>query len=132
MLLVVLFVSRTCGGTGPLLSPWATQRVSSVSLGSVIQCGRSAHQNAFAPQRSVFTWLCTLYSCALGVHHMRRLIVSLLATGLFVLALPLGAQPAEPDVARRGCCSHHKGVCGCQGGRAACCDGTLSPTCGCD
>ena len=33
--------------------------------------------------------------------------------------------------AKRGCCSWHKGVCGCSGGRAACCDGTLSPSCGC-
>lgn len=32
---------------------------------------------------------------------------------------------------RRGCCSHHDGVCGCSGGRAQCCDGALSPTCGC-
>lgn len=34
-------------------------------------------------------------------------------------------------IAGRGCCSHHSGVCGCSGGRAACCDGSLSPTCGC-
>jgi len=33
---------------------------------------------------------------------------------------------------RRGCCSHHAGVCGCEKGRALCCDGQLSPTCGCD
>ena len=33
---------------------------------------------------------------------------------------------------RRGCCSHHSGVCGCSSGRALCCDGTLSPSCGCD
>ena len=33
---------------------------------------------------------------------------------------------------RRGCCSHHGGVCGCSGGRAVCCDGTYSPSCGCD
>ncbi|WP_164885280.1 hypothetical protein [Geovibrio thiophilus] len=33
---------------------------------------------------------------------------------------------------RRGCCSKHGGVCGCSNGRALCCDGTLSPTCGCD
>ena len=33
---------------------------------------------------------------------------------------------------RRGCCSWHGGVCGCNGGRALCCDGTLSPSCGCD
>ncbi len=31
----------------------------------------------------------------------------------------------------RGCCSHHRGVCGCDGGRAVCCDGQYSPTCGC-
>lgn len=31
----------------------------------------------------------------------------------------------------RGCCSHHGGVCGCSNGRALCCDGTLSPSCGC-
>ena len=33
---------------------------------------------------------------------------------------------------RRGCCSHHGGVCGCENGRAVCCDGTISPSCGCD
>ena len=36
------------------------------------------------------------------------------------------------QVERRGCCSWHGGVCGCENGRAVCCDGTLSPTCGCD
>ena len=34
-------------------------------------------------------------------------------------------------IARSGCCSHHGGVCGCQGERQLCCDGTLSPSCGC-
>jgi len=36
------------------------------------------------------------------------------------------------DEKRSGCCSHHEGVCGCSDGRAVCCDGTLSPSCGCD
>lgn len=27
------------------------------------------------------------------------------------------------EVERRGCCSHHGGVCGCENGRALCCDG---------
>jgi hypothetical protein len=36
------------------------------------------------------------------------------------------------DEQRRGCCSHHGGVCGCRSGRALCCDGQLSPSCGCD
>ena len=31
----------------------------------------------------------------------------------------------------RGCCSWHGGVCGCSGRRATCCDGTVSPSCGC-
>lgn len=35
-------------------------------------------------------------------------------------------------IERRGCCSWHGGVCGCSNGRTKCCDGTLSPTCGCD
>lgn len=36
------------------------------------------------------------------------------------------------ELQKSGCCSYHGGVCGCEGGRAKCCDGTLSPTCGCD
>lgn len=37
------------------------------------------------------------------------------------------------DLARRGCCSHHGGVCGCNeaSNRIECCDGTLSPSCTC-
>jgi hypothetical protein len=35
------------------------------------------------------------------------------------------------EFVQRGCCSHHGGVCGCSGGRQACCDGTLSPSCLC-
>lgn len=33
--------------------------------------------------------------------------------------------------AGRGCCSWHQGVCGCSAGRAVCCDGSYSPSCGC-
>jgi hypothetical protein len=32
---------------------------------------------------------------------------------------------------QRGCCSWHGGVCGCDGGRKVCCDGTYSPSCTC-
>jgi len=41
--------------------------------------------------------------------------------------------PSSPNYieARRGCCSHHGGVCGCSHGRNLCCDGELSPSCGC-
>lgn len=38
----------------------------------------------------------------------------------------------EGDAERRGCCSHHNGVCGCStNGKAMCCDGAESPSCGC-
>jgi len=43
--------------------------------------------------------------------------------------LVAGLNPSEE---KQGCRSWHGGVCGCQWGRAVCCDGTLSPTCGCD
>lgn len=36
------------------------------------------------------------------------------------------------QLARRGCCSWHDGVCGCSGGRTQCCDGTQSPSCTCN
>jgi len=39
---------------------------------------------------------------------------------------------SSDEVAQRGCCSHHAGVCGCSGGRAVCCDNSFSPTCGCN
>lgn len=35
--------------------------------------------------------------------------------------------------AKRGCCSRHKGVCGCtHDGRTKCCDATISPSCTCN
>ena len=41
-------------------------------------------------------------------------------------------QSADERIGKRGCCSHHGGVCGCGGVRLRCCDGTLSPSCRCD
>jgi len=39
----------------------------------------------------------------------------------------------KPNLAKRGCCSNHNGVCGCdeKTGRVRCCDGTISPSCKC-
>jgi len=46
---------------------------------------------------------------------------------------PEACMAAEVEEARRGCCSWHGGVCGCSRdhNRLRCCDGALSPTCGC-
>ena len=38
---------------------------------------------------------------------------------------------APQQISQRGCCSHHGGVCGCSGGGIRCCDGSMSPSCGC-
>jgi hypothetical protein len=35
------------------------------------------------------------------------------------------------QLAQRGCCSWHDGVCGCSGGVVQCCDGSSSPSCRC-
>lgn len=36
------------------------------------------------------------------------------------------------EASKRGCCSHHLGVCGCDAsGRVRCCDSALSPSCMC-
>ncbi len=40
-------------------------------------------------------------------------------------------ESTNKKVVEQGCCSHHGGVCGCNGGRAVCCDGNFSPSCGC-
>jgi len=62
-------------------------------------------------------------------------------TSLQAPVAELAAQPtiavdqlclgSETTPAKRGCCSHHKGVCGCKDGRDVCCDGEFSPTCTC-
>ena len=44
----------------------------------------------------------------------------------------LASNASAEELQRSGCCSWHGGVCGCSNGRAKCCDGTLSPSCGCD
>jgi hypothetical protein len=50
---------------------------------------------------------------------------------------PAGPQSFPGDIGieetRSGCCSHHGGVCGCNGntGHQLCCDGKDSPSCDC-
>jgi hypothetical protein len=65
---------------------------------------------------------------------MKRLVM-LLVVGLGV-GFGVGAYSSTQPriVEHQGCCSHHEGVCGCTGDgkHAKCCDGTLSPSCGCD
>ncbi len=70
---------------------------------------------------------------------MRKLIVAATcATTIVALSAllfapsPRTAASTSSELARSGCCSWHGGVCGCSGSRAVCCDGTLSPSCGCD
>jgi hypothetical protein len=68
------------------------------------------------------------------------------AASLFTLALGLGAGgggllpgldggcavPAAAAASTQGCCHYNKGVCGCEQGRARCCDGKVSASCRCN
>ncbi|RPJ20011.1 MAG: hypothetical protein EHM35_20025 [Planctomycetaceae bacterium] len=60
-------------------------------------------------------------------------VLGLVAGAVERSPVPLGTACAEArDVgAQRGCCSWHKGVCGCSGGRVQYCDGSMSPSCRC-
>ncbi len=62
---------------------------------------------------------------------VRIVFAGLLLSVAALLSSGVSASIWEP-LEKRGCCSHHHGVCGCDGGRARCCDGQLSPTCGCE
>jgi hypothetical protein len=41
------------------------------------------------------------------------------------------AVPSALAAGASGCCHYNKGVCGCEGGRARCCDGKVSASCRC-
>ena len=68
---------------------------------------------------------------------MNILIKNLVVSIFLVLTLigcannPVTVLPSLEVERGSGCCSYHGGVCGCSGGRAVCCDGQLSPSCGC-
>lgn len=84
------------------------------------------------------------------MRHVNSILASILLVGS-ALAWASGDDKAETQLvteqqcqelkdsgalgevlAQRGCCSWHQGVCGCEGGRVTCCDGTFSPSCGCN
>jgi hypothetical protein len=45
--------------------------------------------------------------------------------------IDLAESNVNKELTQRGCCSWHGGVWGCSSGQAVCCDGNLSPGCGC-
>lgn len=74
---------------------------------------------------------------------MRRRLTTLVLTALALgvtawFAGPLAGSdgrclvPAASAAGSTGCCHYNKGVCGCQDGRARCCDGKVSATCRCN
>jgi hypothetical protein len=64
--------------------------------------------------------------------QVKHWIAGVMAVVTVYALVPVASAEDFGELERRGCCSHHSGVCGCEGGRAKCCDGQLSPTCGCD
>ena len=61
---------------------------------------------------------------------MKKIFLILLFTCFFA-EQNMCLIPQYDKMQQRGCCSWRGGVCGCSGGKARCCDGTLSPSCGC-
>ena len=62
---------------------------------------------------------------------MKKIIITvflLLSSTSFVFAFGAKKQKAYEEL---GCCAAHKGVCGCQGQRAMCCDGAVATNCTC-
>jgi hypothetical protein len=58
----------------------------------------------------------------------------ILACAMSMVAVADASMPCDASrTDRRGCCSHHQGVCGCdqRADRLRCCDGTNSPSCRC-
>lgn len=60
---------------------------------------------------------------------MKKLLIVFL---LLICSAGAGFAIANTVMQRGGCCSHHGGVCGCSNGLAVCCDGSYSPSCGCN
>ncbi len=86
---------------------------------------------------------------------MNRIVNGAILAALLITSTPLLASPgpgqamaqlseAEPCrqftakykspelLAQQGCCSWHGGVWGCENGDVICCDGSQSPSCGCN
>jgi hypothetical protein len=66
------------------------------------------------------------------------LLASVFAASAIATPVAFAAQcepmwDAMASTEKSGCCSHHKGVCGCNNltGMQRCCDGTDSPSCKC-
>ena len=64
--------------------------------------------------------------------QLKHWIAVVMAIGVVGALVPVAGAVDFREVEHRGCCSQHSGVCGRNGGLAKCCDGQLSPTCGCD
>ena len=62
---------------------------------------------------------------------MNKKIILIIACTLFVI-IPIQLNSYKEYTTKRGYCSHHKGVYGCEDGRTVCCDGKYSSTCRCD
>src|SRR5262245_45885357 len=72
---------------------------------------------------------------------MKRLTIRALVALVLVVAAWLAGPiandagclvPAASAQATTGCCHYNKGVCGCESGRARCCDGKVSASCRCN
>jgi hypothetical protein len=67
---------------------------------------------------------------------MRTIVSAVFFAVLSFMMMPTSSAAPSHDAdadadEKRGCCSHHGGVCGCSSNHTTCCDGSMSPTCQC-
>lgn len=61
-----------------------------------------------------------------------KFLIKMAAAGAIALCLTAAGPVCDTGMpGKSGCCSHHGGVCGCNGAMQRCCDGTNSPSCRC-
>ena len=52
--------------------------------------------------------------------QLKHWIAAVMAIGVVGALSPVAGAADFGEAEHRGCCSHHSGVCGCEGGRAKC------------
>lgn len=81
-------------------------------------------------KKAIVVIICLLAVLVFG-GHLLSVDAKLSATNISACDT-LPSKGSAELIAKRGCCSWHRGVCGYSGGRIQCCDGSTSPTCTCN
>ena len=62
---------------------------------------------------------------------MKNIVGTLIMFIVVITSTQTVSDQSKNMVEQSGCCSYHRGECGCIGNRVQCCNGSLSPSCRC-